>query len=96
VLEENSQIYWVRIYASSGTSPGRGGPYGAVLFLSFLWKQESRAPGENRDPVFGMVPDFRRDNVWIPVFTLARRSATARRHGNDMPREWDIDNFLSM
>jgi len=26
-------------------------------------------PGENRDPVFEMVPDFRRDDVWIPVYT---------------------------
>jgi hypothetical protein len=32
-------------------------------------QQESRVPGENRDPVFEMVPDFRRDDVWIPVFT---------------------------
>jgi len=28
---------------------------------------ESRVPGENRDPVFEMVPDFRRDDVWIPA-----------------------------
>ncbi|MEW6375693.1 MAG: hypothetical protein AB1502_07875, partial [Thermodesulfobacteriota bacterium] len=28
MLEENSQIQNVRIYASSGTSPGRGGPFG--------------------------------------------------------------------
>jgi len=27
---------------------------------------ESRVPGENRDPVFEMVPDFRRDDVWMP------------------------------
>jgi len=32
VLEGNSQIYCIRIYASSGTSPGRGGPFGAVVF----------------------------------------------------------------
>ena len=25
-------------------------------------------PGENRDPVFEMVPDFRRDDVWTPAF----------------------------
>jgi hypothetical protein len=25
-----------------------------------------RVPGENRDPVFEMVPDFRRDDVWMP------------------------------
>jgi hypothetical protein len=25
--------------------------------MSFLRKQESRVPGENRDPVFEMVPD---------------------------------------
>jgi hypothetical protein len=36
---------------------------------SFLRKQESRVPGENRDPVLDMVPDFRRDDAWIPVFT---------------------------
>jgi len=29
---------------------------------------ESRVPGENRDPVFEMVPDFRRDDVWTPAF----------------------------
>jgi hypothetical protein len=28
---------------------------------------ESRVPGENRDPVFKMVPDFRRDDAWTPV-----------------------------
>jgi len=36
---------------------------------SFRRKPESRVPGENRDPVFEMVPDFRRDDVWTPVFT---------------------------
>jgi len=35
--------------------------------LSFLQKQESRIPGENRDPVFEMVPDLRRDDVWTPA-----------------------------
>jgi hypothetical protein len=30
---------------------------------------ESRVPGENRDPVFEMAPDFRRDDVWTPVST---------------------------
>jgi hypothetical protein len=29
---------------------------------------ESRVPGENRDPVLEMVPDFRRDDVWTPAF----------------------------
>ena len=33
---------------------------------SFRRKPESRVPGENRDPVFEMVPDFRRDDVWMP------------------------------
>jgi len=28
---------------------------------------ESRVPGENRDPIFGMVPDFPRDDVWTPA-----------------------------
>ena len=35
---------------------------------SFRGKPESRVPGENRDPVFGMVPDFREDDVWTPAF----------------------------
>jgi len=30
---------------------------------------DSRVPGENRDPVYKMAPDFRRDDVWTPVFT---------------------------
>jgi len=30
---------------------------------------ESRVPGENRGPVYEMVPDFRRNDVWTPVFT---------------------------
>jgi hypothetical protein len=29
---------------------------------------ESRDPAENRHPVFDMVPDFRRDDVWTPAF----------------------------
>ena len=29
-------------------------------------KPESRVHAENRDPVFEMVPDFRRDDVWMP------------------------------
>jgi len=33
---------------------------------SFRRKPESRVPGENRDPVYEMVPDFRRDDVWMP------------------------------
>jgi len=33
MLEENSQIFSVRIYASSGTLPGRGGPFGAASFF---------------------------------------------------------------
>jgi hypothetical protein len=34
---------------------------------SFRRKPESRVPGENRDPVFEMVPDFRRDDVCPPA-----------------------------
>jgi len=49
MLEGNSQISGVRLYASSGTSPGRDGPYGVVLFLSLLrlpaGRQGSRNPG---------------------------------------------------
>ncbi len=42
---------------------------------SFLRRQESRVSGENRDPVFEMVPDFRRDDVWTPagVYPVAER-----------------------
>jgi len=29
---------------------------------------ESRVPGENQDPVFEMVPDFCRDDVWMPPY----------------------------
>jgi hypothetical protein len=37
--------------------------------IEFVWrKPESRVPGENRDPVLEMVPDFRRDDVWTPAF----------------------------
>ena len=31
MLEINSETKPVRIYASSGTSPGRGGPFGAIV-----------------------------------------------------------------
>jgi hypothetical protein len=34
-----------------------------------------------------MVPCLRRDRAWIPVFTPARWSATARKHGNDRKSE---------
>jgi hypothetical protein len=27
-----------------------------------------QGPGENRNPVFEMVPDFRRNDVWTPAF----------------------------
>ena len=37
------------IPANPGSSPGQA--------------PESRVPGENRDPVLEMVPDFRRDDV---------------------------------
>jgi hypothetical protein len=31
---------------------------------------ESRVLGENRDPAFKMVPDFRRDDVWTPPYQV--------------------------
>ena len=34
---------------------------------------ESRVPGENRDPALEMVPDFRRDDVWMPPYQLRGR-----------------------
>jgi hypothetical protein len=37
---------------------------------SFRRKPESRVPGENRDPVFEMVPDFRRDDFWMPPYQV--------------------------
>ena len=37
---------------------------------------ESRVPGENRDPVFGMVPDFRRDDAWTPAFAGVTENGT--------------------
>jgi hypothetical protein len=36
---------------------------------SFRRKPESRVPGENRDPAFEIIPYFRRDGLWTPVFT---------------------------
>jgi len=41
--------------------------------MSFRRKPESRVPGENRDPVFEMVPDFRRDDVWMPPYQVRGR-----------------------
>jgi hypothetical protein len=34
---------------------------------------ESRVPAENRDPVFEKVPDFRRDDVWMPPYQVRGR-----------------------
>ncbi len=34
---------------------------------------ESRIPGENRDPVLDMVPDFRRDDFWMPPYQARGR-----------------------
>ena len=39
----------------------------------FHWDKlqpESRVPGENRAPVFEMVLDFRRDDVWMPPYQV--------------------------
>ena len=54
LVKSRNSIEFV-IPANPGSSPGQA--------------PESRVPGENRDPVFEMVPDFRRDDVWTPVFT---------------------------
>jgi hypothetical protein len=48
---------------------------------------ESRVPGENRDPVFGMVPDFRRGDVWIPASAGMTNSPQAA--GNTTRREFN-------
>ena len=42
---------------------------------------ESRVPGENRDLVFEMVPDFCRDDVWMPDQALYRSGEGQVRHG---------------
>jgi hypothetical protein len=34
---------------------------------------ESSIPGENREPVLAMVPDFRRDDVWMPPYQVRGR-----------------------
>ncbi len=50
---------------------------------------ESRVPGENRDPVFEMVPDprivvrgrFRRDDVWMPPYHSTGQASQVRHDG---------------
>jgi hypothetical protein len=45
------------------------------FFKHKIWRTPDRVrgrrrnPGENRDPVLEMVPDFHRDDVWTPVST---------------------------
>ena len=69
MLEENSQIYSVRIYASSGTFPGREGPLGvadqktwngqhllAAFFCVPLWQR-------------GIEGDFQSSNPPLPPFS---------------------------
>ena len=41
-------------------------------------QRESGVPGENRDLVFEMVPDFRRDDAWIPPCQARGRLGQAR------------------
>jgi len=48
---------------------------------SFRRKPESRVPGENRDPVFEMVPDFRRDDVWMPPYQSTGQAPQVRHDG---------------
>jgi hypothetical protein len=48
-LVKSKKVRFPVIPENPGSSPGQA--------------PESRVPGENRDPVFEMVPDFRRDNV---------------------------------
>src|SRR4030042_7192041 len=43
------------------------------LSRTLIREPESRVPGENRDPVFDMVPDFRRDDVWMPPYQVRGR-----------------------
>jgi hypothetical protein len=41
-------------------------------------KPESRVPGENRDPVLEMVPDFRRNDVWMPPLSSTGQAPQVR------------------
>ncbi len=61
----------------------RGLPRGIVFCLAChsVLDTESRVPGENREPVFEMVPDFRRDDVWIPAFACLREALRRRQAG---------------
>ena len=52
-VKSRNSIEYV-IPANPGSGPGQA--------------PESRVPGENRDPAFDMVPDFRRDDVRTPAF----------------------------
>ena len=54
-LVKSPKVGFSVIPANPGSGPGQA--------------PESRVPGENRDPVFEMVPDFRRNDVWTPGFT---------------------------
>ena len=59
--------------ANSGVSP-------FLLSRHSVLDTESRVPGENRDPVFEMVPDFRRDDIWIPASAGITNSRQAARN----------------
>jgi hypothetical protein len=42
---------------------------------------ESRVPGENRDPFFEMVPDFGRDDAWMPPYQSKGQALQVRHDG---------------
>ena len=54
-LVKSQKVGFPVIPANPGSGPGQA--------------PESRVPGENRDLVFEMAPDFCRDGVWTPVST---------------------------
>jgi len=69
MLEENSQIYSVRIYASPGTSPGRGGPFGAADQKT--WNGQHLLAAFFSIPLWqrGIEGDFQSSNPPLPHFS---------------------------
>jgi len=69
MLEENSQIYSVRIYASPGTSLGRGSPFGAADQKT--WNGQHLLAAFSSIPLWqrGMEGDFQSSNPPLPPFS---------------------------
>ncbi len=61
---------------------------------SHRWKPVSRIPGENREPVFKMVPGVRRDYDWIPAFAGMTVSGLFRLFTTSSTLQFIICNVL--